>query len=489
MDSGEVFSVKGGTKLSFCGGSLMSGKQLPTLVIASKKLDASKIDLEKYSPTCKIIDPTTGKPFLSRFIDTPSGGMEMDTNVDYVKTMLTPAMGGKRKRESDPFNVQCCDGLGQHLCFKVLKACQEDDQKIALRFSHGSHMNQKEDFVNYAQFKPAFEAAKGLLQKERVDKVITAAMSKNPPVKPASKDMQAAALLSDEDVLACALKPWAAAFNEANNLRGWQEEGIFPLFDRRLYWTLLDKEAGKTMTEQRVLIAEPNPKTLVAYGLRPATGEAAATSTALLLPEENLLDEDSIKAEARLQADAILAGGGTPDSLPRLTAGDAFKMKGSATGRDYKMMARAKETEKWRNVYLQEARSKKTTERKEIRKSDDVIAANKVLTLLIEKGMDFSNISNRELNSGDLQGYLAYHGIKVQSKADERKLQVMAHIASAATGDEQPNATMERQLKAVVDHAERAKISLLPVVEALLEPATAPMLTLAEPGNLPDAVA
>ena len=77
-DQGAVISVKGGTKFSFAGGSLMNGKVLPTLIISDKKLDALKIDLEKYSPACDLVGPD-GTKLVSRFIHTPSGGMETDT--------------------------------------------------------------------------------------------------------------------------------------------------------------------------------------------------------------------------------------------------------------------------------------------------------------------------------------------------------------------------------------------------------------------------
>ena len=195
MDSGEGFSIKGGSNWSFTGGSLMNGKQLPTLVIADKALDPKKMDLEKYAPKCWLVNPDTNLPLVSRFVTTASGGMETATNVDYVETILDPATGRKRRRETtDMSSVQCCDGLGQHISCPVLKVAKKLDHKIALRWSHGSHMNQKEDFVNYAKFKPAFALAKRSLQSARVSTVIKAATLNK--MKPRAKDMQAGAFLS-----------------------------------------------------------------------------------------------------------------------------------------------------------------------------------------------------------------------------------------------------------------------------------------------------
>jgi hypothetical protein len=195
MDSGEGFSIKGGSNWSFTGGSLMNGKQLPTLVIADKALDPKKMDLEKYAPKCWLMNPDTNQPLVSRFVSSASGGMETATNVDYVETILDPATGRKRRRETtDMSSVQCCDGLGQHISCPVLKVAKKLDHKIALRWSHGSHMNQKEDFVNYAKFKPAFALAKRSLQSARVSTVIKAATLNK--MKPRAKDMQAGAFLS-----------------------------------------------------------------------------------------------------------------------------------------------------------------------------------------------------------------------------------------------------------------------------------------------------
>ena len=111
-------------------------------------------------PDTSVIDPTSGKPYPSRFHSTKKGSMNALTGLGFFKAIaemypdLSTAKG---------FRVLViCDGHGSHLTKEILEFCREVGIDLVLRIPHSSQDTQNEDLVNFAVLENEFVHQKAL---------------------------------------------------------------------------------------------------------------------------------------------------------------------------------------------------------------------------------------------------------------------------------------------------------------------------------------
>ena len=241
LDSGESAAAKGGAKFTYVAADLMSGAAAPTLIISqlSSTALAKKVKphtLDAVGPVSAVVDPTTGKPRGARYAQSDSAGMESEMMTMFLEDVVLPSLPDhgadtiprlKRKATRfDPDDVVLCDGLKQHHGLQWMQASHAKRVRTCLRYSHGSQDNQHEDFVNFAEFQPAFEKEKLLLRADKINAL---------GEEPSAQARVAAGKLTHVDVLRCAKSPWERAFSREKVAEGWAKEGVFPKFNCALY--------------------------------------------------------------------------------------------------------------------------------------------------------------------------------------------------------------------------------------------------------------
>eukprot|EP00966_Prymnesium_polylepis_P322694 7378937-Prymnesium_polylepis.1 len=223
----------------------------------------------------------------------------------------------------DPDDVVCWDGLKQHHSLGWVRAAKGKRVRTLIRYSHGSQDNQHEDFANYAYFKPAFATEK---MKLRVDKATAAKAKAEDEGRSISvQERIEAGKLYDGDVLRAAKRPWEEAFAKQRTLNGWQQEGIFPKFNCALFWRLKAEESKKATIDATRPAVEPDEGWLRKF-------DAPHSSAAQISCAPTLLTDESIDAEVEKRVAARRDGAPAPERLPGVSAGNIFKLKGSADG-------------------------------------------------------------------------------------------------------------------------------------------------------------
>lgn len=83
------------------------------------------------------------------------GSLNEEGALDYLKSVLHPALGSPAPRSDAPGKqaVVVCDGVGTHHAFPVLEAAVDMGIEILLRVPHLSHRLQGEDTVNFGTLK------------------------------------------------------------------------------------------------------------------------------------------------------------------------------------------------------------------------------------------------------------------------------------------------------------------------------------------------
>eukprot|EP00966_Prymnesium_polylepis_P211466 4896866-Prymnesium_polylepis.2 len=125
----------------------------------------------------------------------------------------------------------------------------------------------------------------------------------------------------------------------AEKLTDGYKEGIFPKFNCALYWRLKAEESKAQVVDRIRPTVEPNEEWLRKFDA--PHSHAAHHINYEYDPKQ--LDEESLEAEAELRAQARLGGAEGPGRLPPVSAGNLFKLKGSATGEQAVHIVRARE--------------------------------------------------------------------------------------------------------------------------------------------------
>ena len=322
-DTGETTTTKGGAKFTWVGADMMSGHACPTLSIADKSiltLTKNIPDIDVRTPVSTIRDSSNGKLLQTRWHQTASAGWEKATGPVFINDIFVPSVDAlcrssltaeercarytRKATEADPDDLIFCDGLKEHHGLKFVRACREkrvrtgvsrthvlnctvspsgllfDPYLAGLRFPHGSHVGQHEDFVQFACFKPGFEKSKSEAQKTKVKAVKADAAARG--VEPSPYSLVAAQKLSEADVLLAAKEPWEKAFSHSLVASGWAKEGIFPKFNQSFAWKLHEHESLKTTVGVATPSVLPDEKFLKAFSA--STEEIASVPSPGLRP-------------------------------------------------------------------------------------------------------------------------------------------------------------------------------------------------------------
>lgn len=176
------------------------------------------------------------------------------------------------------------------------------------------------------------------LRTDKVKAAKKAAEEAIPPRAISAQERVAAGKLDDKDVLRCAKKPWEDDFSKERTLSGWQKEGIFPKYNCALYWQLKAVEEKHESANSSRPPALPDEEWVAKFS-------APHSSAALIDGDVKLLDPEVMDAEVERRVAARLAGAPKPDPLPTVTAGNAYKLPGSATGEQMMHITREKAIE------------------------------------------------------------------------------------------------------------------------------------------------
>jgi hypothetical protein len=99
-----------------------------------------------------------GHPISWRYASNEKGSLNEEGALDYLKTVLHPALGSPPPRSDarGKQDVVICDGVGTHIGFSVLEAAVELGIEIVLRVPHLSFRLHGEDTVNFGVLKVVY---------------------------------------------------------------------------------------------------------------------------------------------------------------------------------------------------------------------------------------------------------------------------------------------------------------------------------------------
>ena len=330
VDDAQRLSTKSARKMSWAGGSTGKGKSFGPFIISDQSLSIGELKAAPRGTVC-VLDTCEQSPTCGQVIQQPaeytisdSGGMEAPQWEACVQKTVIPALGVTPERRG----ILCADGLGQHHRYRAVMRAKASGLDVALRFPHGSRRNQKEDFENFSDFKPAHEQAKITKQKQKVSAVTDAAREAGR--EPTLSELRKAAVLTNEESMAAAIAPWEKAFREEKNMNGWAEEGIVP-FTRKLAWDMLKEEQAKGI---KVPPVPDSAELLSRMGLNPLLGPGSLNAHVVID------DRSPEQLDARFER-LVLAEMERLKPLPRsewqsctmrITSADLFKLGGSASG-------------------------------------------------------------------------------------------------------------------------------------------------------------
>ena len=157
-----------------------------------------------------------------------------------------------------------CDGYGSHLSLPFLKRAVELGVVIVLRPPHTSHLTQGEDVEggNFSTFH----------RKERVKKLEV----KNGRELGDQRRSGAGYQLMRSDMGVIIHDAWQEGFSYSVNATAWQRIGVYPLFNRRVYWQLQAEESKNSAALNLVAPRRPNAAAQDALAAEVEVDEVAA---------------------------------------------------------------------------------------------------------------------------------------------------------------------------------------------------------------------
>jgi hypothetical protein len=413
VDDKAVVTLKGGSKMSWAGASKGNGESLAPMCISNKGLTE---DMLKHAPRGTVIDHREDPPapMRAQYAITKSGGMEWEANVAYLEQIVQPAT---RSKKGEREGIHGVDGFGSHINIKVIRKAVELGQHIALRFPHGSRKIQGQDTDNFPLFARRFEKAKSEKQVAKFQAARAFAAKQEPPRNPTAQEIYDASTLTEEEWLECAVKPWEEAFDPEVNRRAWKHESIVP-FTRKVYWDLRQQEEAQKKEVAPVSYSE---SFFSAFGytkeqaaaIKNSTSAGSSSADALVTRTEDEdvdLSSEGMNADAEAALEAEQQSDAPAKKKPRVSSGDLFKLKGSATGKMALEILRQKEVERRTALLKKEAnKDKKETKNAEQRRTD-LLASNQLLLDIAESDNPKDRLNRT--NKPELTSLLRIHGIQ-----------------------------------------------------------------------------
>lgn len=152
-DDGEVIVTKSNSAATAMCGRTGEGKALPPYIVFASG-DSFHWSWAKVYESPHFVDKD-GEPLKWRFASNAKGSLKEELYIDYLKTVVYPALGYPPPRHERPGEqgVLVVDGVGTHVGFYALEAAISCGLEIVLRVPNLSFVLQGEDTVNFRTFK------------------------------------------------------------------------------------------------------------------------------------------------------------------------------------------------------------------------------------------------------------------------------------------------------------------------------------------------
>jgi hypothetical protein len=241
-DDRDVGLNKGVIAASFVGGSGADARALPCMCIFNGTF-APDEDLPNM-PRCQHRRDAAGELLFTHGTSNEKGAMTDVVMLEWLECVVVPSFP-----DLSPANpvLLICDGYGSHLSLPMLKRAVVLGIVIVLRPPHTSHVTQGEDVVggNFSTFH----------RLERVKKLAV----KNGRELADQRGRGAGFQLVRADIGGIVHDAWQEGFSTRVNATAWQRIGVFPLFNRRVYWSLLAEESKNAAALDAVAPNRPRP--------------------------------------------------------------------------------------------------------------------------------------------------------------------------------------------------------------------------------------
>jgi hypothetical protein len=328
FDDREVGLNKSDIAASLVGGSGADSRALPCFCIFNGGFHPEELST---FPRCEHRRDVHGAALHSYGTSNEKGAMTDAVMLEWLNTVLPasfPDLGPDRPV------LMICDGYGSHLSLPVLKRAVELGVVIVLRPPHTSHLTQGEDVEggNFSTFH----------RKERVKKLEV----KNGRELCDQRRSGAGYQLIRSDMGAIIHDAWQEGFSNSVNATAWQRIGVYPLFNRRVYWQLKAEESKNLAAlnqvaprrpiaaDQDALAAEIEVNDIAAAVFPPAAARrersngsescwhgGAVTAPQYLARREQLLADKEREEEAKTAAALLRNTAATEKLRARFAAG------------------------------------------------------------------------------------------------------------------------------------------------------------------------
>jgi hypothetical protein len=223
-DNREVGLNKSDIAASLVGGSGADTRALPCFCIFNGGFHPE--ELESF-PRCEHRRDADGGALYSYGTSNEKGSMTDTLMLEWLNSVLPASFPDL---SPDRPVLLICDGYGSHLSLPFLKRAVELGVVIVLRPPHTSHLTQGEDVEggNFSTFH----------RKERVTKLEV----KNGRELSDHRRSGAGYQLVRADIGNIICDAWLDAFSNSVNATAWQRIGVYPLFNRKVYWELKAEE-------------------------------------------------------------------------------------------------------------------------------------------------------------------------------------------------------------------------------------------------------
>ena len=158
-DDGEVIVTKSNSAATIMCGRTGDGKPLPPYTVFASGESFHWSWAKRYESE-HFVDKE-GNPLMWRYASNLKGSLKEELYVDYLQTIVHPALGYPPTRDVSPGQqgVLVVDGVGTHVGFFALESAISLGLEIVLRVPNLSYILQGEDTVNFRTFKVNWKRA------------------------------------------------------------------------------------------------------------------------------------------------------------------------------------------------------------------------------------------------------------------------------------------------------------------------------------------
>jgi hypothetical protein len=227
-DDRDVGLNKGVIAASLVGGSGADSRALPCMCIFNGGFHPDE-DLE-HMPKCLHRSNAAGELLSTCATSNEKGSMTDAVMLDWLNCVLVPSFPDLSPDDNAKKVLLICDGYGSHLSLPMLKRARELGVVIVLRPPHTSHLTQGEDVEggNFSTF-------------HRLER-ITKLQVKNGRELADQRRQGAGFQLVRSDIGGIIHDAWQEGFSARVNAIAWQRIGVYPVFNRRIFWFLKAEE-------------------------------------------------------------------------------------------------------------------------------------------------------------------------------------------------------------------------------------------------------